>query len=98
MTKYLIKETILEGEHKGKTFLLDKQGYVREDNGCFFDSETYALTACKATCTRKYKTNCLNIEIEKRQNEYRISKGKEPLKTIYYLASYEPYAVESKEQ
>lgn len=95
MTKYIIKATILEGEHKDEVFFLDKDGYVREADNYFNEDNTYTLSACKAACTRKYKNNCQNVNIEKRAREYREKNGKtNSTYDIYKMTSYEPFAVE----
>ena len=98
MTKYIIKETITEGDHAGKEYFLDKKGYVRlkSELDYIWQEDSYTLTACKAACTRKEKRNTAEVMLERRERERRIAEGK-PVShyTIYEMTKYEPYAIET---
>ena len=95
MTKYIIKVTYLEGIHEGHSYLLDKDGYVRDQDNCYFEDETYTLRGCKTACTRKELTNNNEALYEARQRQKAIENGKTVSKyPLYNLCKYEPFAVE----
>lgn len=96
MTKYIIKLTILEGENQGKEYFMDKQGYIRNNIDYIWQEDAYTLSACKASCTRKYKSNTAEVIFEKRDRARRITDGKTVSRyPIYEMTSYEPYAIET---
>lgn len=100
MTKYIIKTTYLEGEHEGKVHYLNKGGYVVDDLiDNIWQDESYTLSACKAACTRKAKSNKINRDIELRDRERRMAQGKpvSPYR-IYYLEKFEPFAIETVDE
>ena len=96
MTKYVIKVTYLEGNHKGKEYFLDKGGYVIDNLDYVWQDSSYTLTACKAVCTRKEKSNTTEAIFEKMQRKRKIAEGKtvNPY-PIYEMQKYEPYAIET---
>lgn len=95
MARYLIKATYESGIHKGKTYLLRKGGYVTDEIDFQWDDTTYKSRAiAERQCKRLKEENDLNYVIERRENEYRISKGKKGKDWfIYDMESYEPYEV-----
>lgn len=94
MTRYLIKTTYLEGIHKGKEYYLEKGGYVGDPKYAYMDN-TYDEKACKMVCAKYSKSNKFNRDFEQRDRAERIAKGKTVSKyPIYYLESFEPFAVE----
>lgn len=96
MTKYVIKATYLEGEHKGKEYFLNKGGYIIDNLDYVWQDSSYNLSACKAVCTRKEKRNTAEAIFEKRQRERKIAEGKTVSKyPIYEMMKYEPYAIET---
>lgn len=98
MTKYIIKETIAEGDHAGKEYFLDKKGHVHlaSELDYIWQEDSYTLTACKAACTRKEKNNTAEAIFERRQRARAIAEGKPVSRyPIYEMATYEPYAIET---
>ena len=96
MTKYVIKATYIEGDHKGKTYFLNKGGYVVSNLEYVWQDSSYDLRTCKAVCTKYAKHNAAQHKAELAEREYRERKGKENSKyRLYYLMSYEPYAIET---
>jgi hypothetical protein len=96
MKKYIIKVTYLEGAHEGKSYFLNKDGYVVDNLDYVWQDCSYTLSACKAVCTRKEKTNTAEAIFEKRERERRISEGKTVSKyPLYTMCSYEPYEIET---
>lgn len=98
MTMYLIKVTHLEGIHKGRHYILTKDGYVSsvEETGCVSKMDCYkTLGGCKRACKAKRADNELMNSIDKRDVERRIEQGKSvpehPI--LHELESYEPYEV-----
>lgn len=94
--RFLVKVTYREGVHKGESYLLRKGGYVTDEKSYEWEDTTYATEAiAKAVCTKYKKNNDLEREIERKEEAYRISKGKKP-KTFYnyFYCDYEPYAVD----
>ncbi len=96
MTKYIIKVTYTEGIHKGKVFYLDKNGYVREHTDTIWSEDAYTLPACKAACTRKYKSNTAEAACEKAIRKNAISNNRLVSKyPLYEMKDYEPFPVET---
>lgn len=98
MAKYIIKETITEGDHAGKEYFLDKKGHVHlaSELDYIWQEDSYTLTACKAACTRKEKNNTAEVIFERRQRARAIAEGKPVSRyPIYEMATYEPYAIET---
>lgn len=95
MSKYIIKVTYLEGKHKGDSYLMKKGGYIADGKKYFLDYEVYnSERIAKSVCTRMYNNNELNRRIERNDNNYRISQGKDGKEFfIYYHESYEPYEI-----
>lgn len=96
MKRYLIKVTYLEGEHKGKSYLLRKGGYVTEKGNVEWEDTTYSsYKRALWQCNRLEQQNELNIRIERRDRQYAIQMGRKFRDyNIYELESYEPYEVE----
>lgn len=96
MKKYIIKVTYLEGIHKGETYLLNKGGYVVDNPEYVWQDSSYTLSACKAVCTRYKKMNDRNVEIERRNREYAISKSRTVSKYAIYIPKvYDPFEIET---
>jgi len=96
MKKYIIKVTYLEGEHAGKSYFLMKGGYVVSNIEYVWKADSYTLPVCKAVCTRIKKANDLNVNIERRDREYAIAKGRTVSKyPIYTPEAYEPFEIET---
>jgi len=96
MTKYVIKATYLEGEHQGKEYFINKDGYIIDNLDYVWQDNSYTLSACKAVCTRKEKQNTAEVIVEKRERERRIAEGKTVSKyPLYIMTKYEPYAIET---
>lgn len=101
MTKYIIKMTITEGDHAGKVYFLDKRGYIRigSELGYIWQEDSYTLTACKAACTRKEKSNTAEVIFERRERARRVAEGKQISRyPLYEMTKYEPYAIETVDQ
>ena len=66
MERYLIKVTYLEGTHKGKTYLMQKGGYIT-DSGCYqWDETTYANKAmAERRCKQLDKENVVDCKVYK---------------------------------
>jgi hypothetical protein len=96
MKKYIIKATYLEGIHVGKTYYLNKQGYVITNLDSVWQDSSYTLSSCKAVCTRKEKINTAEAIFEKRTRERRIAEGKtvSPY-PLYVMQKYEPFEIET---
>ncbi len=97
MTKYIIKLTITEeGEHNGKVYFMDKQGYICNNLDYIWQEDAYTLTACKAACTRYEKKNTAEVFFERRERARRIAEGKTDSRyPIYEMTTYTPYAIET---
>jgi hypothetical protein len=95
MTKYVIKVTYLEGIHEGRSYLLDKDGYVRNQDNCYWEDETYTLRGCKIACSRKELINNNEALYEAEQRRKAIEQGKKVSKyPLYTICKFEPFAVE----
>lgn len=96
MKGYLIKVTYLEGEHKGRSYLLEKGGYVASDSALYLAYTAYkTLRAAKGVCTRLYKDNEAYKKLERATDTWNIKHGKRPKDFyIYKSCSYEPFEVE----
>lgn len=96
MTGYLIKATYLTGPHKGKSYLLNKGGYVTESTRFQHKDTTYkTLGFANRECKRLTEKYTLDYKIERQDNDYRISQGKSAKEFfIYEQMSFEPYPVE----
>lgn len=96
MTKYVVKVTYLEGNHKGESYFLNKGGFVIPNLEYVWQDSSYTERACKAACTRLKKNNDLNRRLELQDRARMIENGRavSPY-MIYWLASYEPFAIET---
>ena len=96
MKAYVVKVTYLEGIHEGKTYYLDRRGYVRENLVGIWKEDTYTLRGCKIACTRKTKENDFEVNFEMRDRSQKLAAGKNVSKyPIYILSKYEPFEVET---
>jgi hypothetical protein len=96
MTKYIIKATYLEGDHAGREYYLDKQGYVVSNIESVWQDSSYTLSACKAVCTKKEKSNNAEVIFEKRERARKIAEGKTiSRRPLYIMTRYEPFAIET---
>lgn len=96
MKGYIIKVTILSGRREGHTYYMKKGGYVTNEEVPKFDCDVYkTLGAAKSVCKRFYNTNELNHNAEKKEKEYKKSKGMQVDNWfIYDREFYEPVEVE----
>lgn len=96
MTRYLIKVTYTEGEHKGTSYLLRKSGYVTDDNSIQWEDTTYKTEGiARRVCKRLYADNELSRKCERMDEQIRIKRGGKPKDWyIYESQTYEPYPVE----
>ena len=96
MRGYLIKSTYLTGPHKGRSYLVRKDGYVTEEGNCEWDVTIYrTLASVKQRCRQLTRDNERDYNNETRERDQRIQQG-EPLLhegRIYEKMSYEPYFV-----
>lgn len=96
--RYLIRNTYLEGPHKGTSYLMRKGGYVAGDTGPYFLSDTYvSYGIALRQCRRMADDNKLNCRLQKQDHERLIKQGKKPGIKIYYQESYEPVPVDTYE-
>ena len=96
MTRYLIKGTYTEGIHAGKSFLLQKGGYVTDENSYQWEETTYASERiARYRCKKLFEDNEVNRKLER---ERRAQKEKQGLENwdffIYESQTYEPYPVD----
>ena len=98
MKRYLIKVTYLTGQHKGKTYLLKKGGYVYSEGEYVLAENAYATEAiAKRVCTMYRKNNERDYKSERSYNDYKIAKGEKGKEWfIYELESYEPYELDEE--
>lgn len=96
MKRYLIKVTYLTGQHKGKTYLLKKGGYVYSEGEYVLAENAYTSEAiAKRVCTMYRKNNEHDYHCERNYNDYKIAKGEKGKDWfIYELESYEPYELD----
>ena len=93
--RYLIKVTYISGPHEGKEHLLQKGGYVTDEDSPQWEDTTYAsLGMAMKECRRLTAKNKADYEDERIYNQIRIKHG-DPAKEffIYELEKYEPYLV-----
>ena len=97
VTRYIIKVTYLEGDHKGKVYFLCKGGHVTELENIQWEDTTYKTEGiCRRVCERMFDYNELSKRIERQNEAYKISNGGSLKKFyIYESQSYEPYPVEA---
>lgn len=96
MTRYLIKCTYLTGQHKGKSYLLRKGGYVTDEGDYQWEDTTYkSQKIAERVCRNLIDKNKIDYDDERIMNDLRIRRGHTGKKVfIYELESYEPFAVE----
>ena len=96
MTRYLIKVTYTEGEHRGTSYLLRKGGYVTDNDRIQWEDTTYKSEGiARRVCQNLCDANELARRCERIDEEIRIKRGGKPKKWhIYDSATYEPYPVE----
>ena len=96
--RYLIKVTYLDGPHAGKIHFQRKEGYVTDLYQYQWEDTTYASkTSAQRVCTRLTKNNDWEFDRERRENEFRIQRGrpaKEEKDFIYWHEKYEPIHVD----
>lgn len=94
--RYLIRATILTGEHKGETYLMRKGGFITDESRYEWEGTTYKTfgIACRR-CKQLEEDNALNYSIESQDRERRAKQGKEVSSwRLYEREEYNPYCVE----
>lgn len=97
MNGYIIKATYLTGPHKGKSYFLQKGGYVTSDPDDQWSYNCYKTeNICKSICMKLERSNMTEHVVEKRLREYRSQNGYNVSEyMINELMKYQPYFVKT---
>lgn len=97
MNGYIIKATYLTGPHKGRSYFLQKGGYVTSDPDDQWSDNCYKTeNICKSICMKLERSNMAEHVVEKRIREYRSQNGYNVSEyMINELMKYTPYFVKT---
>lgn len=97
MNGYIIKATYLTGPHKGRSYFLQKGGYLASDPDDQWSDNCYKTeNICKSICRKLESSNMTEHVVEKRLREYRSQNGYNVSEyMINELMKYKPYFVKT---
>lgn len=97
MKGYIIKVTYLTGPHEGKSYFLQKGGFVTSDPDNQWSHNCYKTeNICKSVCRQLGCNNKIDHMVEEKTREFQIQHGRDVSDSmIYELEYYEPYFVKN---
>ena len=97
MKGYIIKVTYLTGPQEGKSYFLQKGGFVTYDPDNQWSHNCYKTeNICKSICRQLGSNNIINHTVEEKTRELQIQNGRNVSDSmIYELEYYEPYFVKN---
>lgn len=97
MKGYIIKVTYLTGPHEGKSYFLQKGGFVTSDPDNQWSHNCYKTeNICKSVCRQLGCNNMIDHMVEEKTREFQIQHGRDVSDSmIYELEYYEPYFVKN---
>lgn len=97
MKGYIIKVTYLTGPQTGKSYFLQKGGFVASDPDNQWSHNCYKTeNICKSVCRQLGCNNIIDHMVEEKTREFQIQHGRDVSDSmIYELEYYEPYFVKN---